>query len=527
MKKTSRKEFLTTMGLGAASLALAGIGCTGGRSGKRPNILLAIADDQSWPHTGAYGSRIVKTPAFDRIAREGILFTHGYCPAPQCSPARAALLTGKNIWQLEEAGTHASYFPAKFQVYPDLLETAGYFVGYTGKPWSPGNWQDSGWSRNPAGPGYNDRQLDQVPAEGISSLDYAGNFEDFLQARSDDQPFCFWYGCREPHRRYEDGSGLKAGKRLADAQAPPFLPDNDLIRGDMLDYGLEIDWFDRHLGQMIKMLEDAGELDNTLIVVTADNGMPFPRAKANLYDKGTHVPLAMRWGDRIEGGRVVDDFVSFIDFAPTFLEAAGLALPGDMTGRSLLPILLSSVSGRIDPARDHVLTGRERHTHARPDNVGYPARAIRTHAYLYIRNLKPDRWPAGNPGGEGYYDIDGSPSKAFILEHRAEQGMDRLFDLSVGQRPAEELYHITDDPDCIHNLADDPAHAAIKGQLWTKLEQALKAQGDPRILGQGDIFDSYPRISRMRGDIFEGFAERGRYNPEYMQAGQKTLGGNP
>ncbi|MFC1543520.1 sulfatase [Candidatus Neomarinimicrobiota bacterium] len=523
--KQTRRRFIQVLGLGATALAMGGVGCL--RANKRPNILLAIADDQSWPHTGAYGSKIVQTPAFDRVAREGILFNHGFCPAPQCSPARAALLTGKNIWQLEEAGTHASYFPTKFQVYPDLLEAAGYFVGYTGKPWSPGNWQGSGWKRNPVGVAYNELQMGQVPATGINKQDYAGNFEAFLEDRSEGQPFCFWYGSREPHRNYEAGSGQKAGKELGDAQVPPFLPDNDLIRSDLLDYGLEIDWFDRHLGSMIKMLESRGELDNTLIVVTADNGMPFPRAKANLYDKGIHVPLAIRWGDHISGGLVLDDFVSFIDFAPTFLEAAGLPVPDEMTGRSLMPLLTAMGAGLVNKNRDHVLTGRERHTHARPDNVGYPARSIRTSDYLYIRNFKPERWPAGDPGGEGYYDIDGSPSKLQIIENRDDPSVDRLFDLSVGKRPTEELYAIGDDPDCMNNLADDPVFSQVKSDLWAKLEQSLKDQGDPRMFGTGDIFDSYPRFSSMRGQLFDGFAERGQYNPKFLQPGQKVLGGKP
>ena len=414
----------------------------------------------------------------------------------------------------------ASFFPTKFQVYPDLLEAAGYFVGYTGKPWGPGDWETSGWPRNPAGPAYNERTND-VPADGINRRDYAANFTDFLNDRPADAPFCFWYGCHEPHRRYEEGSGLKAGKRLADAPPPPFLPDDDLVRGDLLDYGLEIDWFDTHLGRMIKLLEDRGELDNTLIIVTADNGMPFPRAKANLYEKGTHVPLAVRWGDRIKGGRVVNDFVSFIDLAPTFLEAAGLIPLAEMTGRSLMPVFTSGRSGRVDPERDHVLTGRERHTHARPDNVGYPARAIRTDDYLYIRNFKPDRWPAGDP--EGYHDIDGSPTKAYLLENRDEPAIDRLAELAVGQRPEEELYAVRDDPDGLRNLAGDPQYATVKEQLWQRLERSLREQGDPRVLGHGDIFDSYPRISRMRSEQFPGFSKRSEYNPDFMQPGQKTV----
>ncbi|UCH11802.1 MAG: sulfatase [Fidelibacterota bacterium] len=488
----------------------------GGRA-KRLNILLAISDDQSWPHAGAYGCDFVKTPAFDRIAEEGILFTHGYCPAPQCSPCRAALLTGRNIWQLEEAGTHASLFPGKYQVYPELLEASGYFVGYTGKPWGPGNWQDCGRKRNPAGQEFNRHSITADTSE-IGSTDYAGNFKDFLEARPDGQPFCFWYGAREPHRTYEQGSGLRAGKKLEDVEVPPFLPDTKAVRSDLLDYALEIEWFDRHLARMLQILEDLGELDQTLLIVTSDNGMPFPRAKANLYEYGTHMPLAIRWGDRIRGGRTVDDLVSFIDLAPTFLEAAGLETPPTMTGRSLMKILDSSRSGRIDPEREYVLTGRERHTHTRPDNLGYPSRALRTAEYLYICNFKPDRWPAGDP--PGYHDIDDydSPSKAALIENVEEEEAQRLFDLAIGKRPAEELYAVENDPGCLHNLADDLAYERIRDNLHAELERVLTAQGDPRVLGYGDIFESYPRFNRMRD--LEGFKEYGKYNPKFIQEGQ-------
>ncbi|MCB1120472.1 MAG: sulfatase-like hydrolase/transferase, partial [Verrucomicrobiae bacterium] len=146
---------------------------------KPPNILLAISDDQSWPHAGAYGDATVSTPAFDSVAENGVLFTHAFCPASQCSPSRAALLTGRNIWQLEEAGTHASTFPKKFKVYTDILEEHGYYVGYTGKPWAPGSWKDGGRDRNPCGLEFNERKL-TPPSKFISSTDYAANFREFL-----------------------------------------------------------------------------------------------------------------------------------------------------------------------------------------------------------------------------------------------------------------------------------------------------------------------------------------------------------
>jgi len=456
---------------------------------KKPNILFAIADDMSWPHASAYGCTFVKTPNFDRVAREGILFQNCFTSNPKCSPSRACLLTGMHTWQLEEACDHHGVFPAKFVGYPDLLEQqAGYFVGYTGKPWAPGDWEAGGWKRNPAGDAFNQFGL-KPPTTGIGKLDYTKNFEAFLAARKPGQPFCFWYGGHEPHRPYEQGSGLRSGKKLSDVQVPDFLPDVDEVRSDLLDYALEIEWFDKHLGQMLDILEKAGELENTIVIVTSDNGMPFPRVKGNPYEMGHHLPLAIRWGARVKPGRVVTDFISFTDFAPTYLAVIGAPPHPQMTGRSFLDVLLSDKSGRVDPTRNFVVTGREREDVGRPGNVGYPVRTIRTDDFLYLHNFKPERWPAVDPESN-YADIDDSPTKSYILDQQ-KKGDLKYYNLAMGKRPAEELYRVGTDPGCVTNVADDPAYAETKKQLAEKLEKFLRDQKDPRILGNGDVFDHY------------------------------------
>lgn len=475
-----------------------------GSKKKRPNILFVIADDQSWPHASAYGCSFVKTPAFDQIAREGILFNNSYCAAPTCTASRSAVLTGRYPWQLEEAANLlCNNFHPKYKVYPDILENAGYHVGYTGKGWGPGSWTNSARPRNPAGTAYNSATL-KPPTTQISSIDYAANFELFLKVRKQGQPFCFWYGGHEPHRGYELDSGIRFGKKPEDVAIPGCLPDDTdkVIRRDILDYAVEVEWFDTHLGRIINKLKEIGEFDNTLIVVTSDNGMPFPRLKANCYEQSTHMPLAIRWGDVVKGGRVVDDFVSHIDFAPTFLEAAGVALPASpkvevMTGRSLMNILTSSKSGKVDPRRDYVLTCRERHViTARDGNVGYPIRAIRTSDYLYIHNFEAGRWPAGDPVNKGsimgkyYADIDGSPSKSLLLENqKPTDPYYKEFELACAKRPEHELYDMRKDADCLKNIAD--SHKDIVDAMWARMQKMLKEQGDPRIFGNGDIFDNY------------------------------------
>lgn len=482
---------------------------------ERPNILFAISDDQSWAHTSAYGCKCIKTPTFDRVAREGVLFNNSFCASPGCTPSRSAVLTGRYPWQLEQAGTHASSFPIKYAVYPDLLEEAGYAVGFTGKGWGPGKFAVSGRTRNPAGPGFNSIKNKNVPAKGIAGTDYGANFEAFLKSKPAGKPFCFWFGGHEPHRGFEKGSGLQAGKKLEDVSVPSFLPDAPEIRSDILDYCLEIEWFDLHLGQMIKLLEETGQLDNTLIVVTSDNGMAFPRAKANAYEYGVHMPLAIAWGKQIPAGRVVDDLVSHTDFAPTFLEAASVKHPAQssdtppMTGRSLLPLLKSDQSGTTTFARPEVYSCRERHSSSRWNNLTYPQRCIRTADYLLIRNFKPERWPAGAPqkfeskgklGPEhgGYHDIDACPSLTYLIEHRNEPDVADYFSWAVGHRPAIELFDIRNDPGCLRNLVDDPDHAATRSTLEKRLNQFLETTGDPRLTGNGDIWDQYKRYSRIR-----------------------------
>ena len=475
---------------------------------KKTNILFCIADDQSWPYTSAYGDKVVKTPAFDRVAAKGVLFDNAFCAAPQCSPSRAAILTGRQIWQLEEAGVHASHFPLKYKVYPQILEQNGYHVGYTGKAWGPGNYKHYGWQKNPAGTAWSKKKL-KAPAKNISGTDYFANFVEFLNARKEGQPFCFWFGAHEPHRAYEFGIGAKKGKKPEDVKVPPFLPDNEVTRNDILDYSYEIEWFDQHLGKMLDHLEKAGELENTLIIVTADNGMPFPRAKANVYELGTHVPLAICWGDKFKGGQKVQTPVSLAQIAPTVLEALGYARPETFTQQSILPLL------RGEKMEQLVLTGRERHTHARYDNWTYPCRAVRTERYLLIHNIKPDRWPAGDPKGEKYYDIDGSPSKNEVMKAGGN-----MLELSVGKRAEFELFDLEKDPYSMNNVAGNPEYENIKKELIEKLHSQLKKDGDPRFNGFGDIFESYPRVSSMR-PFMGGFSEQSKYNPKYLQENQE------
>jgi uncharacterized sulfatase len=497
------------------------IGCSGEnevRIDKRPNILFCISDDQSWIHTSKAGDPAVKTPNFDRIAKEGLLFTNSYSNAPSCSPSRAAILTGRNFWELKEGGLLFGRLKKKFQIFTKLLEESGYEIAKTGKGYGPANQEfDYTWD-NPCGNSWSHistqlpykRELDGEE-DGIAELDYSGNFESFLKARDKSKPFFFWYGCYEPHRDYVYKSGESQQIDPAKVNVPAFLPDVEEVRNDISDYLFEVEWFDKHLGKMIKLLDEKNELENTLIVVTSDNGMPFPRAKATLYEYGVHMPLAIRWESGINNpGRVIDDFVNHIDFAPTFLEIAGIDVPKQMSGKSILNIFLSNKSGFIDPERTMTVTGIERHVWARPEGKPYPRRAIHTDNLVYIRNYEPERWPMGDPDfefpGVGVYgDIDAGPTKTIMMEQQNQNSIKDLFNVSFGKLPAEELYDLKKDPDQLNNISNNPDYEWLKEMLKKELEDYQKKTGDPRVFGQSpwDDYPFYAGEKYLRGKYLE------------------------
>ncbi len=476
------------------------------RTPTRPNILFAVADDWSYGHAGVYGCKWINTPATDRIAREGILFTQAYTPNGKCSPSRAATLTGRNPWQLKEAGNHWPVFPAEFKSYQEALSEHGYFTGMTGKGWGPGIAKNvQGEDREMAGKPFDAKKVVSKPAKGISSIDYAGNFDDFLDCAPEGQPWSFWYGGKEPHRGYEYGSGVaKNGRKLSEIdRVPACWPDTEEVRNDMLDYAYEVEYFDNHLGRMLTELEKRGMLKNTIVIVTSDNGMPFPHCKGYAYKNSDHLPLAIMWPEGIASpGRVVDDYISFIDFAPTFLELAGVAEKetgmAPITGRSLVEIFQSEKSGRVVPERNRVLLAKERNDVGRPNDEGYPIRAIVKEGMLYVHNFETSRGPGGVPE-TGYKDTDDSPTKTAVLATEKNPDLKHYFDASFGQLPADQLFDLNNDPDCMNNLAATVSFADLQQQLFAE----LKHQQDPRILGNGRIYDEYPYGNTAKRNFYD------------------------
>ncbi len=457
---------------------------------KRPNILFAIADDAS--HFGVFGHSFVKTPNIDRVAKEGVKFENAFTSNPKCAPSRASILTGRFTWQLEEACNHYCVFPNKFKLLPDVLEDNGYFVGYTGKGWAPGDYERNGLKRNPAGNPFNNKKLTPPDGSCISDCDYTENFKDFLNKKDEEQPFYFWYGCLEPHRKYSFEEGIRGGKSLDEIESiPTYFPDTKEVRTDLLDYAYEIEWFDKHLGNMLTILEEKGELDNTLVVVTSDNGCPFPRVKGQMYEQDFHLPMVASYPKLSASNRVVSDIISFTDLAPTFLEVAGVEIPATMTGKSFADVFSGDKSGIINENRNLTYFGREKHDLGREGDLGYPVRCIRTQEYLYIYNFAPNRYPAGNP--ETYYtNCDSSPTKEEIIK-RHNNGDDYYYSLAFGKRPQEELYQIIEDAECMKNLANVDEYNSVKTEMHDKLFDFLKETGDPR-LDDPDYFERFEYV---------------------------------
>ena len=503
---------------------------------KKPNILFAFADDwgryaSAYAHIYPGLNDHLRTPAFDRIAREGVLFTNAFVPAPSCTPCRSSILSGRYFWNTGlGAILQCAEWDDTIPTYPLMLEESGYHIGFTYKVWSPGTPRDEpyGGERtryDPAGTNFGRFShfvTEQAPELGIAEAkellysEVRENFDAFLAGRPEGTPFCYWWGPTNTHRTWERGSGKALWNIDPDeleGLLPEFLPDVHEVREDVADYLGECMAFDAGLGEVLQRLDELGELDNTLVVVSGDHGIPgFPRGKCNLYDIGSEVALAIRWPNHIASGRTVDDMVNLMDLCPTFLEAAGIEPAEGMVGRSILDVMESRADGQVDLERAFVVTGRERHVAAAHDGfLPYPQRAIRTQEYLYIRNFAPDRWPIGDPQGLDdlsaeapsydilcndtlavYADLDGSPTKAWMIHHRAEESVRDLYEMGFGKRPEEELYNVRSDPHHMENLAKKPEFQAIRRDLSDRLSAELRDNGDPRIIEPDCPFDRLP-----------------------------------
>ena len=539
-----KNQFLMDMRISTyLLLVLSALSSLSGAETKTPNILFAFADDWGRQASiyakveGAGGiSDVVKTPNFDKLAGEGVLFTNASVNAPSCTPCRSAILSGRNFWETGRGAIlQGAVWDEKIPTWPLLLRDSGYHIGKTYKVWSPGSPRDAGYGGQAHSfrkAGQNFRRFSQYVSGRMSNgvamekakeelyQEARKNFHSFIDKRKKGQPFAYWFGPTNVHRTWIKGSGKKLWGIDPDdlkGKMPAFLPDVHVVRQDLADYFGEIAAFDAGLGILIEELKKLGEYENTIIVVSGDHGAPgFPHGKCNLYDFGTRVCLAIA-GPGVKGGRVVHDFVGLPDLAPTFLEAGKVDVPKGMSFRSLWKVLKSKKEGWVDPSRDAVFTGRERHVYtARPGYLPYPQRAIRTKDFQLVINFRPDRWPIGDPylldtPKEPSFallesqtpitlaDEDAGPTKAWIVTNRKDPKVKPFFDNAYGKRPREELYDMKKDPDQMKNVASDPAYAETLKKLRTRLMNYLRETNDPRLVDDGKFFETPPMSGPVPG----------------------------
>ena len=491
----------------------------------RPNILFCFSDD--W---GRYASiyrdvdrpglnDVIETPALDAIGRSGVVFNNAFVSAPSCKPCRASVSTGMPFYRCgSNAFLHSQEFGkaedpyASLPGFSELLVRGGYHVLHWGK------------TTNKSA-----RKVDrtnQVPINHFSQAVSAAadkeakkreifsfvrsNFRAFLDKQPEDKPFFYWFGPHHSHRQWVRGSGKRLwglDPEQLKGKLPAFLPDVPEVREDIADYLGETLAWDGMVNELVEELRARGELDNTLIIVSGDHGMPgMPRGKCNLHDFGSMVSLLVSWPAHVPAGREVDDFVSLMDIAPTVLGAAGIEPPEHMLANSLMDVLRSEDSGLVEPQRDHVIIGRERHVgHAQKDRSSYASRAIRTADFLLIRNFKPGKLPHGDvydPSASAsdllqnhylaYADMDASPTKVFLMTH--QESHRRFFDYAFAARPEFELYDLRRDPDQVHNVASKPEYAETLKSLTERLMTTLRETADPRVVGDGKTFDEKPYV---------------------------------
>lgn len=510
----------------------------------RPNILFAFADD--WGrHASAYAridgmgteNDAIQTPHFDALARSGVLFNNAFINAPSCTPCRSSLLSGQHFWRTNTGAIlQGAVWDSSIPAWPLLLQQSGYHIGFTWKVWSPGTPRDAPYGGRAnaftsAGSSFNGfSQTATKLVNGGKSIAAAkqvlldqvrGNFRSMLAGKKKGEPFAYWFGPTNVHRKWIKGSGKALWDIDPDrlkGKLPPFLPDVPEVRQDFADYLGEALGFDMALGVLVEELKKAGEFENTIIAVSGDHGPAgFPHGKCNLYDFGTRVCLSIS-GPGIQGGRVVDDFVTLPDLAPTFLEAGNVQPPKVMTAKTLWPVLNSKKEGLVDASRTQVYIGRERHVaKARAGQLPYPQRAVRTKDHLFIINFRPDRYPLGDHyrlGSDDEPDVneltnntfgtlpdeDAGPTKAWIVTNRKNPTVKPFFDHAYGKRPREELFDLKKDPHQMKNVAADPAYQEIASRLRDKLKTELRTTNDPRLVENGKFFETPPMAGPVGGN---------------------------
>ena len=455
-------------------LALVALVCTFATSAgaeERPNIILFIADDVSFDDFGCTGSRFARTPSIDQLAAGGTRFTNFYLTASSCSPSRCSIVTGRYPHNNGEACELHRPLSAHLVKFPAMLKKAGYYTAIAGKDHMPQKQADEKavWDLKKGG-----------RIKGNSGGE--AHWVEIVRDRPKDQPFFFWFASFDAHRGWDadrEWDEEKYGPRHEPEKVTvsPYLVDDVETRQDLASYYNEITRFDYFIGQVVKQLKAQDALDNTLIMVMADNGSPFPRAKTRVHDSGMKAPLITHWPKGIGArGASSDQLLSAIDICPTLLGLAGVKVPEQAQGVSIAPLFTNPEKQvRTYAFSEHNWHDYEAHGRAVRDSSGY----------LYIRNARPEKSWAGPA------DSVRSPSHKALVAARAAGTLTRgQADVLLAPRPGEELYLTADDPAQLENLVGVKAHAKKLAELRRVMDQWQDVTGDsvPKNLS-GDYFN--------------------------------------
>jgi len=441
-----------------AALAAAGLACSGDPAGEfsgdpdLPNLILITADDLGWKGLSSYGNEKLSTPNIDRLAQEGVRFSHAFVAASSCSPSRASLITGQyphthGVTGLTHIHPMKSLSPFH-QTLPKLLRQSGFNTALQGKwhvsPFLPTSWY-----------GYDER------LSGIMAKDFwfhdATKAIDFVTRNRNNRFYLelnFMQNHRDADGEFHFDSDFPVDPDEVRVPAYWTLPDWPEIREDVARYFSQTMKMDQIVGELLRTLDDLQLAENTMVIFVSDNGPPYPGNKMTLYDRGTGTPLLVRWPRRLPAGRVLDRLVSSIDIMPTMLEAAGITPPDDVQGRSLLGMMQSRAAWADDEA---IFSEMTHHVHY------LPTRAVRTRRWKYIKN---------------YSDI-----AVGLDQNHHDDWAHRLCELpnQPWKRPRveEELYDLAVDPDEQVNLAADPEQARQLQEMRALLRRHMVETQDP------------------------------------------------
>jgi len=447
-----RRNFLSALAGAAASAA----------PPERPHIVLFLSDDHGRLDAPIYGSRVVRTPNLDRIAREGAVFDNAFTGAAICIPSRAILASGLCSHR-NGAIANGTEMRAGIRTLPSYLSEAGYRVAHFGKSHfvPAGNYKDWEWVKSEIrGPGPLNNDLD------------AAAFDQWLASRDpgDKRPLCLIVCSHSPHVYWEPNEGYDPAR----VELPPSFVDTPETRQWRCRYYTDVTKMDRQLGEVYSSVRKRLG-GNALFIYTSDNGAQWPFAKWNLYDAGVRMPMAATWPGVIRSGSRVSAMVDFADFLPTFLELGGAQPPKEIDGRSFAGVLL----GRTDRHHSEVYASHTADAHGKMNC--YPMRSVRTARFRYILNLRPDlayhtHFDLGKP--EDGAEVWQSWVRRAQTDPQARAKVRRYY-----QRPEEELYDVTKDPHEILNLAGSPEHRRTLADLRAKVRSWMDAMGD-----KGEIF---------------------------------------